>query len=289
MNAVKRLFLRPRTIALALAAVLLVLTGMAAGYLLFDRRPVRPVCVVISPAEGPVKGLKSAEYVYEWRLPEGGSEILAVFTGSDWEAGPVGVLSLGLATIADTYGRIVCRNVTPEAQEYFGRSFYHIPPVIIYRPQEAYVTGQDVVSWFDSKGDYVLEDWRYSMPRGRLIGGSPCSTIKGTRKDGSLVFEWRWNGKQYEKMLGAVPVTASAVVVLFADERCGRTFASDINPAIACAQAKAVKVTWCSEYTVGVVLEYPGMSGEERLVRLPKGRIWFEIASYEEYDCSYGE
>lgn len=292
MNAVKRLSLGPRPAMLALAVLLLVLAGLAARYL-FDRRPVPPVCVVISPTEGPVKGLESAEYVYEWRLPEGGSQMLAVFTSSDWEAGPVGTLSLGAADIADTYGRIVCRDVRPEAEEYFARYGYHVPPIIIYRSQEAYVRGKDVLSWFNSKGDYVPGEWDYSMPRGRLIGGSRCSTIKGTRNDGSIAFEWRWNGKQYEKVVGTMPVTASAVVVLFTYEQFGLfpdgRFLSDVNPAIACAEGRAAQVTWWSMRNSGVVLECPGVSGEERLVHLPKGRIWFEIVTYGEYDCSYGE
>lgn len=294
MRTVTAYLSKGRPLAVALTCLLLASLGFLAYYSL-ALPALEPICVIYADTNGILKGLDCADIVYEWQGPGGGSQRLAVFYGSDWEAGPLGTLSLGAAHIAAMYGHAVCSEVTPQAEAFLSEHEVSLPT--IYRSSDTYINNGDARSWFVSKETSGCEQIDLFTQRGHLLGGSVCSDIAGVQSDGYEAFAWHWNGAQYERVIGATRIPASAVVVLFtgggfldSGSFPGGLLASDGDRAVACAEGRALEVQWWHRgvFEAPLVLEYPSTSGEGRLVHLPKGRIWFEILA-ENDACSVGE
>jgi len=252
------------------------------------REPFDPVCVVYDSITEESVGLDKAHSVYEWFRQADTPQGVAVFTGSDWEAGPVGSLSYGAAHISAMYGKVVCSTVLPRAEEFLPRT-----TLLVRAAEKPNATAADARSAFAMAGPNALTSWDPQAAGGHLYSDARAAdSLTVSREDGSELFSWRWNGEAYERSIGIVTATASAVVVLYADEESVGVPPDGIlgdmqGRAVVVGDGRVIEPKWA---------RYPGwydMLGLEdwstdrgMRVGLPPGRVWYEIVTYD-CICSY--
>lgn len=250
-----------------------------------------PICVMYDSIGEDSVGLTEADEVYEWFRPLDSPQGLAVFTGEDWEAGPVGTLSLGAADIALLYGRAVCSEVTRQARDYLDASEYR---TLLIQEADGTVTGAGAKEGFGDAPHKPIHG--RPVGRGNLDPDAiQAKGLAGTYPGGHVAFSWRWNGKEYERTIGSKTVTATAVVVFYTFDQGEPTgFFPDgvlhtmMDRAVVAAEGRVAEVTWTRYpgWYAPVTLEDWSSPFNDLRVGLPPGRIWYEIVT-NECVCSF--